>query len=262
MLLAFSRLSVLSLTAQQHRERWNFEDYFPKNYFYDDKEDGDMNDAVGEVVFFMRLADITPLHDINPDKGETILRLNYILKFAHPLFIQVRQKGDQILLTWQKGKALRGFVEHTTYMEMSDTELVDVTENEYYGNEWENGVLDSGSRLLLPFERQQIQESLAEINFIHFPHCVHCSGFQTPYILEYKDNKNSISYYTECPDKEERVANLLTSLVDTDYVDMVVYRAGDWPRIQSPFHQCRRKKHSANLQLPQQHQQPKFGLYQ
>lgn len=227
LMLAFSMLSVLTLSAQQHRERWNFEDYFPENYFYDDKEDGDMNDAVGEVVFYMRLAGITPLRDINPNKGEIILRLNYIPEFAHPLFIQLRQKGDQILLTWQKGKALRGFVEHTTYMEMSDTGLVDVTENEYYGNKWENGVLDSGRRVLLPFEWQQIQESLEEIDFVHFPHCVHCSGFQTPYILEYKDNKNSISYYTECPDKEERVANLLVSLVDTDYVDMVVYSSGE-----------------------------------
>lgn len=227
LVLVFFTLSVLSLSAQQHRERWNFEDYFPKNYFYDDKEDGDMNDAVGEVVFYMRLADITPLRDISPDKDETILRVNYIPKFAHPLFIQVRQKGDQMLLTWQKGKAMRGFVEHTTYMKMSDTGLVDETENEYYGNEWEKGVVDSGSRQLLPVEWQQIQEILTDIDFIHFPHCIHCGGFQTPYILEYKDNKNSISYYTECPDKEERVTNLLVSLVDTDYVDMVVYSTGE-----------------------------------
>ena len=227
LVLVFFTLSVLSLSAQQHRERWNFEDYFPKNYFYDDKEDGDMNDAVGEVVFYMRLADITPLRDISPDKDETILRVNYIPKFAHPLFIRVRQKGDQMLLTWQKGKAMRGFVEHTTYMKMSDTGLVDETENEYYGNEWEKGVVDSGSRQLLPVEWQQIQEILTDIDFIHFPHCIHCGGFQTPYILEYKDNKNSISYYTECPDKEERVTNLLVSLVDTDYVDMVVYSTGE-----------------------------------
>ena len=227
LMLVFSTLSVLPLFAQQHRERWKFEDYFPKNYFYDDKKDGDMNDAVGEVVFFMRLADITPLRDINPNKGETILRLNYIPKFAHPLFIQVRQKGDTVLLTWQKGKAIRGHVEHSTYMFMSDTGLVDETENKYYGNEWEKGVVDSGSRRLLPFEWQQIQEILTEIDFIHFPHCVHCSGFQTPYILEFKDSKNCISYYTECPDKEKHVTDLLVSLVDTDYVDMVVCNIGE-----------------------------------
>ena len=225
LMLVFSTLSVLSLSAQQHRERWKFEDYFPKDYFY--PEDSRDNDEIGEVIFYMRLAGITPLRDITPDKGDTIIRLNYFPKFAHPLFIQVRQKGDQMLLTWQKGKAMRGFVEHTTYMKMSDTGLVDETENEYYGNEWEKGVVDSGSRQLLPVEWQQIQEILTDIDFIHFPHCIHCGGFQTPYILEYKDNKNSISYYTECPDKEERVTNLLVSLVDTDYVDMVVYSTGE-----------------------------------
>ncbi len=221
-------VAVLPLSAQQHRNRWNFNDYFPKNYFFDDKEDRDMNNAVGEVVFYMRLADVKPLRDISFGKDECVLRLNYIPRFAHPLFIQVRQTGNQILLTWQKGKALRGFVEHTTYMKMSDTGWVDVTENEYYGNEWDEGVMDTGSRQLLLSEWQQIQEILTEIDFIHYPHCTHCSGFQTPYILEFKDSKNSVSYYTECPDeeKENRVADLLVSLVDTDYVDMVIISTG------------------------------------
>ena len=56
-------LAASSLTAQNSRDRWKFNDYFPKNYFFDDKEDGDMNDAVGEVVFYMRLADVKPLRD-------------------------------------------------------------------------------------------------------------------------------------------------------------------------------------------------------
>ena len=101
--LTVSVVAVLPLSAQQHRDRWNFNDYFPKNYFFDDKEDGDMNDAVGEVVFYMRLADVKPLRDISLDKEECVLRLNYIPEFAHPLFIQVRQTGDHVLLTWQKG---------------------------------------------------------------------------------------------------------------------------------------------------------------
>lgn len=226
--LTVSVVAVLPLSAQQHRNRWDFNDYFPKNYFFDDKEDGDMNDAVGEVVFYMRLADVKPLRDISLDKEECVLRLNYIPEFAHPLFIQVRQTGDHVLLTWQKGRALRGFVQHTTFMLVSDTGLVDVTENEYYGNEWDEGVVDSGSRQLLPSEWQQIKEILTEIEFIHYPHCTHCSGYETPYILEFKDSKNSVSYYTECPEpkKENRVVNLLVSLVDTDYVDMVVNHTG------------------------------------
>lgn len=229
-------LAALPLSAQQHRDRWNFEDYFPKNYFYDDKEFPDENDDVGEVVFYMRLADIKPLRDITLNKGETILRLNYTPKFAHPLFIQVQQKGDQILLTWQKGAALRGYVQHITHLAMSDTGYVDVTENYYHSNEWEKGVLDSGSRQLTLTEWQQIQEILTNIDFIHFPHCRPCGGFQTPYILEFKDNRNSISYYTECPDnkKEDRVTELLISLVDTDYVDMVINFANDRNDIVAP----------------------------
>jgi len=234
--LTVSVVNVMPLSAQQHRDRWNFNDYFPKNYFFDDKEDGDMNDAVGEVVFYMRLADVKPLRDISLGKEECVLRLNYIPKFAHPLFIQVRQTGDHVLLTWQKGRALRGSVEHTTYMQVSDTGLVDVTENKYYGNEWDEGVVDSGNRQLLPSEWQQIQKILTEIDFIHYPHCTHCSGFETPYILEFKDGKNSVSYYTECPEpkKENRVAELLVALVDTDYVDMVVNYAGGVYKTVSP----------------------------
>lgn len=219
---------ALPLSAQQHRERWKFDDYFPKNYFFDDKEDGDKNDAVGEVVFYMRLAGVAPLRDIPLGKDECVLRLNYIPKFAHPLFVQVRQKDNRILLTWQKGNALRGHVEHTERMLVTDTGLVDVTENDYYGNEWEKGIVDSGSRELFPFEWQQIQQILKDIDFIHYPSCSGCSGFRTPYILEFKDNKNSISYYTECPNskKENRVTELLVALVDTDYVDMVINRTG------------------------------------
>ena len=229
-------LMLLPLSAQQHRERWKFEDYFPKNYFYDDNDDWRYDDGVGEAVFYMRLADITPLRNITPKEGETIVRLSYIPKFAHPLFIQVQQKDDHILLTWKKGKAVRGYVTHTTHTEMSDMGLVDVTENKYYGNEWDKGVIDSGSRQLTFAEWQAIQDILTDIDFIHYPHGILCRGFQTPFILEYKDNLNSISYYTECPDnkKEERVTKLLVSLVDTNYVDMVVNTVNERNGIVAP----------------------------
>ena len=229
-------LMLLPLSAQQHRDRWDFEDYFPKHYFYDEKDDWRYDDAVGEVVFYMRLANITPLRNITPKEDETIVRLNYTPKFAHPLFIQVQQKGNHFLLTWQKGKAIKGYVTHTTHTEMSDKGLVDITENKYYGNEWDKGVIDSGSRQLTFAEWQAIQNILTDIDFIHYPHGILCKGFQTPFILEYKDNRNSISYYTECPDnnKEERVTKLLVSLVDTNYVDMVVNTVNDRNGIIAP----------------------------
>ena len=222
LVLVLFMLSALSLSAQQHRERWNFEDYFPKDYFYpkDDKN----NDKIGEAVFYMRLAGITPLRDVTPDKGDTIIRLNYFPKFAHPLFIEIRKKNDLATLFWKKGMAVKGYVEHSTYLATSDTGYVDVTESKYYGNVWDKGVLDTGHRNLSLNEWQQICEILMDIDFVHYRHVNGCIGFRTPYILEYKDNRNSVSHYTECPDdkKENHLTNLLVSLVDPDYVDMVV----------------------------------------
>lgn len=222
LVLVLFMLSALSLSAQQHRERWNFEDYFPKDYFYpkDDKN----NDKIGEAVFYMRLAGITPLRDVTPDKGDTIIRLNYFPKFAHPLFIEIRKKNDLATLFWKKGMAVKGYVEHSTYLATSDTGYVDVTESKYYGNVWDKGVLDTGHRNLSLNEWQQMIEILTDIDFVHYRHVNGCIGFRTPYILEYKDNRNSVSHYTECPDdkKENRLTNLLVSLVDPDYVDMVV----------------------------------------
>ena len=222
-------LSVMPLSAQQHRDRWNFLDYFPKDYFYDEETDWDRNDDVGEVVYYMRLAGVKPLRDIVPDKDEVILRLNYIPDFARPLFIQVQKKDGNALLTWQKGKAMRGYVEHTTHFVRSDTGYVDVTEEKYYGNEWTPGIADSGSRQLTLAEWQQAQAILTDIDFIHYPHCIPCSGYKTPYILEYKDARKSVSYYTECSDKkkENRLKDFLVSLVDTDYVDMNIYHTGE-----------------------------------
>ena len=216
-------LSVMPLFAQQHQERWNFEEYFPKNYFY--PKDDRNNDEIGEAVFYMRLAGITPLRDITPDKGDTIIRLNYFPEFAHPLFVEIRKKDGFTTLFWKKGKAIKGYVVHTTHFALSDTGYVDATEKEYYGNVWDKGVLGSGQRNLSSTEWRQIVEILTDINFVRYRHSNGCKGFQTPYILEYKDKRNSISHYTECPDdkKENRLTNLLVSLVDPDYVDMVVY---------------------------------------
>ncbi|MBO4581954.1 MAG: energy transducer TonB [Bacteroidales bacterium] len=73
-------------------------------------------------------------------------------------------------------------------------------------------------------------EILTEIDFVHYRHLNGGKGFRTPYILEYKDDQNNVSFYTECPDdkKENRLTNLLVSLVDPDYVDMVV--SSDWQK--------------------------------
>lgn len=218
-----------SLLAQSHRNRWNFEDYFPKNYFYKDTENNKDNSKVGEAVFYMRLADIQPLRDIQLQEAEVVVRLNYFPKFAHPLFIEIRQGNGQTILYWQKGKAIRGYVEHTTHNAIRETGYVDVTEKYYYGNSWEKGVLDSGNRRLSSLEWQQIQKNLEELDFIHYPHAFSYGGFLDPYILEYLDEQSMISYYSALPYKvnENHLIESLVSLVDSAYEDMDIYYSND-----------------------------------
>ena len=177
----------------------------------------------------MRLADITPLFEEKQGAGDTLLRLNYIPEFAHPLFIQVRRHHNQIRMEWQKGTAFRGHISSSMYMEPSDTGYVDATEKQYYGNSWEKGILDSGGRELTREEWDNIQQILTEIDFVHYKHANGCWGFRTPFILEYADQKKTVAHYTECPNeaKEERLAKLLVSLVDPQYVDMVVYSVNE-----------------------------------
>ncbi len=222
-------LAVTSLKAQNSRDRWKYDDYFPKDYFSKDPTDYRMHVHVGEVVYYMRLADITPLFEEKQGAGDTLLRLNYIPKFAHPLFIQVRRHHDQIRLEWQKGTAFRGYISSSMYMEPSDTGYVDATEKQYYGNSWEKGILDSGGRELTREEWNRIQQILTDIDFVHYKHANGCWGFRTPFILEYADQKKTVAHYTECPDeaKEGRLAKLLVSLVDPQYEDMVVYSVNE-----------------------------------
>ena len=222
-------LAATSLTAQNSRDRWKYDDYFPNDYFSKDPADYRLHVHVGEVVYYMRLADITPLFEEKQGAGDTLLRLNYIPEFAHPLFIQVRRHHDQIRLEWQKGTAFRGHISSSMYMEPSDTGYVDATEKQYYGNSWEKGILDSGGRELTWEEWDNIQQILTEIDFVHYKHVNGCWGFRTPFILEYADQKKTVAHYTECPNeaKEERLAKLLVSLVDPQYVDMVVYSVNE-----------------------------------
>jgi len=221
--------AATSLKAQNSMDRWKYDDYFPKDYFSTDPTDYRKHVHVGEVVYYMRLADITPLFEEKQGAGDTLLRLNYIPKFAHPLFIQVRRHHDQIRLEWQKGTAFRGYISSSMYMEPSDTGYVDATEKQYYGNSWEKGILDSGGRELTREEWNRIQQILTDIDFVHYKHLNGCWGFRTPFLLEYADQKKTVAHYTECPDeaKEGRLAKLLVSLVDPQYEDMVVYSVNE-----------------------------------
>lgn len=229
-------LSLISFplvsNAQDHRTRWGFSDYYPKNYFFNDNDEDDQeyNDCIGEAIFYMRKAGVKPLRDLNLEKTDTILRLNYFPKFAHPLFIQVTNHNGHAFLTWQKGNAIRGHVEHTTYLALSDSGWVDETEDEYYGNDWQAGLLDSNARQLLPNEWSKIRTFLEDNYFIHASRAQRCTGFETPYLLEYRDPKDQNTRYVECyydHGQELDLVKWLISLVDPDYVDMDIRYAND-----------------------------------
>ena len=61
----------LIANAQNNRSRWDFSDYYLKNYFFDDLEDQEYNDCIGEAVFYMRKADVTPLRNLSLEKNDT-----------------------------------------------------------------------------------------------------------------------------------------------------------------------------------------------
>lgn len=224
-------LSLISFpfvsNAQNRNSRWDFSDYYPKNYFFNDNDEDDQeyNDCIGEAVFYMRKAGVKPLRDLNLEKTDTILRLNYFPKFAHPLFIQVTSHNGHAFLTWQKGKAIRGYVVHTSYLTLSDTGWVDETEDEYYGNDWSTGTLDSNARQLFPNEWSRIRKFLVDNDFVHTSRAKRCTGFEPPYLLEYRDRKDQNTRYEECYgySQELDLVKWLISLADPDYVDMDVH---------------------------------------
>ena len=66
-------------------------------------------------------------------------------EYANPLFITLEIDENGGTLQMCHGKAICGHVEHSTYYEMSDTGLVNVTERHYHGNVWEKDAPPSQS---------------------------------------------------------------------------------------------------------------------
>jgi len=222
-IVAFPRMA----NAQNARDRWNFSDYYPKNYFFScDQEHQEYNDCIGEAIFYMRNAGVAPLRDLPLEKNDTILRLSYFTKFAHPLFIQVTNHNGYAFLTWQKAKSISGHIEHSTYMSLGDNGWEDVTENEYYGNDWTPGMLDSNARQMFPVEWSKIRKFLRDNDFIHSERAQCCTGFEAPYLLEYRDKKKQNTHYSQCyfDAQELELVRWLVSLADPDYVDMDIHK--------------------------------------
>ncbi|MBQ6741973.1 MAG: energy transducer TonB [Bacteroidales bacterium] len=229
-LLLVLLLSAGAVSAQQHLERWNMDDYFPVGYFYDTTEfSGKMDNArVGEMVYHMRLAGMPVLRDSVPPQGTTLLRLTLRPRHFHPFFVLVTEHDGAATLQWWQGNSVAGHVEYFAAYKWSDTGFYDATESEYHGNDWTPGVRASGSRRLSAAERDTLWAVVRRAELPTCGHTTKCSSFDSKYLLEYRDGERYNACLTECSDRPAtRLALLLTAMADSTYLDMDIRsRAG------------------------------------
>ncbi len=202
---------------------WSLEGYFPANYF----NRRDRNLLAGEVVHYMRLANIPPLIDSRPKKGTTILRLNYIPEFSHPLFVKVTFNGESASVQWKKGNAIAGKVEHSQHFEMGDSGWEDVTAKLFRGNDWSKGVLNNGERTLDREEWSRLEQAYRAIDLPNHPHTDLCANKEIMCIMEYCDSKSYNAWFLgrRSFDKEDSLIVMLAVLADSDYMDMTVHHS-------------------------------------
>ena len=235
--ILFLFLTFFCLTgvqAQQHREKWKANDYFPEHHFVRTYSNGRTDsirfeDRAGEVAHYMRLAGLKPWKDTSLIEVCTLLRISMLPEYSHPVFIKVSifdEKNCSIRL--RRGKAICGYVEHTTYFEMSDTGYYDATEQHYRGNQWVEGFLDEGKEdielWLTAVQIDTLNRLLAEVDLPHHPHTTCWGGFKTPYLIEYRAGKTYNAVYDECYDKPlGTLVNYLIALADSSCLDMWVH---------------------------------------
>ena len=216
-----------SMQAQQHRERWKATDYFPEHHFVppNAKTQWDsirIADKAGEVAFYMRLAGLTSWKDTSREEALTLVRVSMLPKYSHPMFIEVVVFDDYGQLSLRRGNAICGYVEHFTYLEMSDTGIYDATEEHYKGNLWIEGMMESEERYITAEQIDSLKRLLAEVDLPHYPHYTKCTGFQPAYVIEYSHDKTYNAVYDECYEASlGTLVNYLVFLSDT--VDNEIY---------------------------------------
>ena len=227
-LLVLTLFCLTSLQAQKHRERWNATDYFPEHHFVppNAKTQWDsirIADKAGEVAFYMRLAGLPPWKDISREEGLTLIRVSMLPKYSHPMFIEVAISDDgDGKISFRRGKAICGYVEHSTYLEFGDTGLYDATEEHYKGNQWTEGIMETQERYITTKQMDSLNRLLAEVDLPHYPHYTKCTGFQPAYVIEYSHDKTYNAVYDECYEKPlGTLVNYLVFLSDT--VDNEIY---------------------------------------
>ncbi|MBQ9863747.1 MAG: hypothetical protein IJM33_00250 [Bacteroidales bacterium] len=233
-LLVLTLFCYTSMQAQQHRERWKATDYFPEHHFVppNAKTQWDsirIPDKAGEVAFYMRLAGLQPWKDTSREEALTLIRASMLPKYSHPIFIEVAISDYGVnIISFRRGNAICGYVEHSTYMELSDTGYYDATEEHYKGNQWTEGIMETKERYITSEQMDSLNRLLAKVDLPHHPHTTCWGGVQTPYVIEYSHGKTYNAVYDECNFTPLRtLVNYLVFLADTSSLDNKIYGSGE-----------------------------------
>ena len=233
-LLVLTLFCYNSMQAQQHRERWKATDYFPEHHFVPPNAKSSWDsiripDKAGEVAFYMRLAGLQPWKDTSREEALTLIRASMLPKYSHPIFIEVAISDYGVnLISFRRGNAICGYVEHSTYMELSDTGYYDATEEHYKGNQWTEGIMETKERYITSEQMDSLNSLLAKVDLPHHPHTTCWGGVQTPYVIEYSHGKTYNAVYDECNFTPLRtLVNYLVFLADTSSLDNKIYDSGE-----------------------------------
>ena len=233
-LLVLTLFCYTSMQAQQHRERWKATDYFPEHHFVPPNAKSSWDsiripDQAGEVAFYMRLAGLQPWKDTSREEALTLIRVSMLPEYSHPMFIEVDISDDEEgQISFRRGNAVCGYVEHSTYMKLSDTGYYDATEEQYKGNQWTEGILETQERYITTEQMDSLNRLLAKVDLPHHPHTTSRGSDKAPYVIEYRHGKTYNAVYDESYNKSlGTLVNYLVFLADTSSLDNKIYDSGE-----------------------------------
>ena len=232
-LIVLTLFALTTTQAQMHRERWVATDYFPEHHFVlppNAKNPWDsirIPDQAGEVAFYMRLAGLHPWKDTSREEALTLIRVSMLPKYSHPVFIEVAISDDgEDLISFRRGNAICGYVEHYTCLEYGDTGLYDVTEKHYKGNLWTEGIMETQERYITTEQMDSLNRLLAKVDLPHHPHTTFWDSDKAPYVIEYRYGKTYNAVYDKSYDKPlGTLVNYLVFLADTSSLDNKIYES-------------------------------------
>ena len=212
-----------NISAQNYNDRWMTNGYFPAGHFMKDSNDR-WESRAGEVAFYMGLADLPSWRDSLAPKDIVRLRISMLPEYAHPLFITLTVGKNSGTLRLRRGNSIAGYVEHSTWYDMSDTGYVDVTERKNHGNVWVKGYTDDTVKTIDSALFRQLQSILHEANLPKHSHITCWGGFKPPYVIEFMDSNQYNAVYDECYDGAlGKLAAMIVAMADSSCVDMVVH---------------------------------------